>query len=87
MVTFTFEVFNQGSIQASGVEVTDYIPCGFRYVAAANDFNGWTYDSNTGMAKVILPGSIVPLWISFYHYSVTSTTMYRRKHKCLDKYF
>ncbi|HLO55671.1 MAG TPA: SdrD B-like domain-containing protein, partial [Saprospiraceae bacterium] len=60
VVKFTYEVFNQGSIQASGIEITDYIPCGFRFVAASNSALGWTYNATTGNATVTIPGSLVP---------------------------
>ncbi len=58
-VIFTIEVFNQGSIEASGITVTDFIPCGFAY-NASNDANGWSYDAATGNATLILPGTLVP---------------------------
>ncbi len=54
VVSFTIEVFNQGSIAASNVEITDYIPCGYRY-EASNGSNGWVYDGDSGRASVILP--------------------------------
>ena len=60
IVKFTYEVYNQGSIQASGIELTDYIPCGYKYVAASNNALGWSYNSTTGNATVIMPGSLVP---------------------------
>ncbi|MBK8627113.1 MAG: hypothetical protein IPN86_16575 [Saprospiraceae bacterium] len=28
-VMYQIEVFNQGNIAATGIEVTDYLPCGF----------------------------------------------------------
>jgi len=46
-VTFTIEVFNQGTIDASNVEVTDYIPDGFVLNDAA-----WTGGSS---ATTIIP--------------------------------
>ncbi|MEZ4909661.1 MAG: SdrD B-like domain-containing protein [Saprospiraceae bacterium] len=60
IVKFTYEVFNQGSIQASDIQVTDYIPCGFQYVQASNDILGWTYDISSGNATVTLPNALVP---------------------------
>ncbi|MBL0100667.1 MAG: DUF11 domain-containing protein [Saprospiraceae bacterium] len=60
IVKFTYEVFNQGSIQASGIDLVDYIPCGFKYVAASNDPLGWSYNATTKNASVTLPGSLVP---------------------------
>jgi len=39
-VTYTITVFNQGNVDATNVEVVDYIPEGFSL--SANDTNGWT---------------------------------------------
>ncbi|MBK8827780.1 MAG: hypothetical protein IPO26_13990 [Saprospiraceae bacterium] len=37
----------------------DYIPCGYKYVATPNNALGWSYNSTTGNATVIMPGSLV----------------------------
>ena len=60
IVKFTYEIFNQGSIQASGIQVTDYVPCGFKYVATSNNTIGWSYNTTTGDATITLPGSLAP---------------------------
>jgi uncharacterized repeat protein (TIGR01451 family) len=60
IVKFTYEIFNQGSIQASAIQVTDYVPCGFKYVATTNNANGWSYNTTTGDATITLPGALVP---------------------------
>jgi uncharacterized repeat protein (TIGR01451 family) len=60
IVKFTYTVFNQGSIQASGIDLVDYIPCGMKYVAASNNALGWTYNATTGNASITLPGSLIP---------------------------
>ncbi|MEZ5048545.1 MAG: hypothetical protein R2766_02725 [Saprospiraceae bacterium] len=76
MVTFTFEVFNQGSIETSNIVLTDYIPCGFKYVSS-NDGNGWSYDSNTGYAIKTLPNTLVPG-------ASTTTTIILEIQQCID---
>ena len=58
-VTYTVTVFNQGSIAASSIEVTDYLPCGLSYITS-NDANGWSFDPATSNATVTLPGSLEP---------------------------
>jgi uncharacterized repeat protein (TIGR01451 family) len=60
VVKFTYEVFNQGSVQASNIQLTDYIPCGYTYVAASNNPLGWAYNTTTGNATVTLTGSLAP---------------------------
>jgi uncharacterized repeat protein (TIGR01451 family) len=59
-VTFTITVFNQGMIDADNIEITDYVPTGFTFVAADNptwatdativltDFPGCRNDTGTG---------------------------------------
>jgi len=60
VVKFTYEVFNQGSVQASSVKVKDFIPCGLRYINASNNTLGWAFDAVSGDAVITLPGAIVP---------------------------
>ena len=55
VVTFEITVINQGSIASNNIEITDYIPCGFKYLSS-NDASGWNYDMTTGKAKVTLDG-------------------------------
>jgi uncharacterized repeat protein (TIGR01451 family) len=57
-VRFSLEVFNQGSIAASNVEVTDYVPVGFGMDIAQNP--GWTYDSASRKATGLLRGQVLP---------------------------
>ncbi len=59
VVSFTIELYNQGSIQASDIVVTDYIPCGFTY-ESSNDALGWSFDSATGYASMTVAGPLVP---------------------------
>ena len=46
LVTFTLTVINQGSVAASNVQVTDYLPTGFVFPTApsnaTNDTFGWS---------------------------------------------
>jgi uncharacterized repeat protein (TIGR01451 family) len=49
-VSFTITVTNQGTIPATGVEVTDYIPSGLSFVAASNP----TWTAGTGTAKTTI---------------------------------
>ena len=58
-VDFTIKVYNQGSIEASAIEITDYVPCGLLY-DDSNDANGWSYSDATGIATVTLPGTLAP---------------------------
>jgi len=59
VIDFTITVYNQGSILAEDIEITDYIPCGYRYLSV-NDTNGWSYDSGTGNATMTLANSLSP---------------------------
>ena len=51
-ITFTIEVFNQGTADASNIEITDYIPSGL----TLND-SDWSGAGNT--ATITLPGTLV----------------------------
>ncbi|MFN8338096.1 MAG: hypothetical protein U0T36_03675 [Saprospiraceae bacterium] len=75
-ITYTIELFNQGSISAGNIEVTDYIPCGFKY-ATANNAAGWTYSVATGTAKRIVAGPLAPG-------ATTSVTIILELQQCLD---
>ncbi len=59
LVTFSMDVFNQGSVLTGDIEVSDYLPCGLEYVSS-NDALGWSYNSLTRMVKYTFPGTIVP---------------------------
>ena len=39
-VTFTIEIFNQGSVPATNVAIVDYVPS--QFTLSTNDTNGWT---------------------------------------------
>ena len=52
-VTFTINVFNQGTIEANNIQIVDYIPAGL----TLNDAD-WTAAGNT--ATIILPGTLAP---------------------------
>ncbi len=58
VVPFEITVFNQGSISATNVQITDYVPAGFQFVAANNP--SWTYNSGTREALTTLTGKIKP---------------------------
>ena len=63
-VTYKIDVFNQGTVMATGVKITDYIPAGL--VLADAD---WTQTGATATYNnpnmVILAGQMVPLTIDF----------------------
>ncbi|MEM1323788.1 MAG: SdrD B-like domain-containing protein, partial [Bacteroidota bacterium] len=48
-IIFTLQVNNEGSVQATGIEVTDQLPSGFTYIS---DNSGGTYTSSTGVWAV-----------------------------------
>lgn len=56
-VTFTISVVNQGAITATNIEVTDYVPAGFTFVAASNS-PAWSFAG--GKAKRTISGPIAP---------------------------
>jgi len=51
-VVFTITIYNQGTLNASNVEVTDYIPVDMSL--SANDTNGWVVQAS-GDASVVVP--------------------------------
>ena len=57
-VTFQIEIFNQGNVPATNVNVIDHVPMGFVFDAAANP--AWTYNAATRQAVGIVPGTIAP---------------------------
>ena len=64
-IEFMITVYNQGNIPATNVEVTDFMPDGFGYVAA-NDDAGWEFDpvlmtSTITVTDVIEPGESITL--------------------------
>lgn len=59
IVDYDITVTNEGTVMASGIEVTDYIPCGFEYDNANNSIP-WIIDINTGYASYTIPNDIAP---------------------------
>ena len=64
-IEFMITVYNQGNVPATNVEVTDFMPDGFGYVAA-NDAAGWVFDpalmtATTTITDVIAPGESTSL--------------------------
>lgn len=57
-IDFKITIFNQGSIPATSVEVTDYLPVGLSFVAADND--GWS-TSEDGNLVYAVSDVIAPL--------------------------
>ncbi len=59
IVEFTFDVINQGEIDAKNIELTDYVPIGFMYYAdlntAADVGFTWTQQSGIYDPKVTIP--------------------------------
>lgn len=56
-LTFRIKVFNQGTIAATNIEVTDYIPIGFLYLSAENpSWSGASPTVTRTISLVILPG-------------------------------
>jgi uncharacterized repeat protein (TIGR01451 family) len=54
---FRIKIFNQGSQSAQNIEVTDYIPSGYSYVAANNPiWSGAAPTVTTTIAGPVLPG-------------------------------
>lgn len=58
VITYTISVTNEGSLTASAVEVTDYIPCGLRFDPILN--TGWSIDLVTGYATSTIQSDILP---------------------------
>jgi len=56
LVTFEIEVYNQGPMTVTDIDVIDYIPCGFTYLPV-NDTD-WTYDAATGNAVTEYAGPL-----------------------------
>jgi len=66
-VTFKIEVHNQGSLPASNIQVTNYIPAGF----ALND-NDWNGNGNN--ATITLPGTLAPGAMTMVEITLRVTT-------------
>ncbi len=57
-VTFKFEVFNQGNVTATNIDITEYTPCGYAYDLAALEPTWTLVNGNltTTLAGPIAPG-------------------------------
>ncbi len=53
VIAFNVEIYNQGSLDAHNIEVTEYVPCGFEFLDAQN--SDWTYDESTRKATLLIP--------------------------------
>ena len=60
IVEFTIEVFNQGSVAANNVQVTDYLQTGFVWPASPALNPNWVYSAGTNSAVVTIPGVVAP---------------------------
>ncbi len=66
LVTFQITVFNQGSLIADNVEITDYIPCGLEFIPTANP--AWTLSGNIATSTAtadLAPGQSAVREITF----------------------
>lgn len=59
VIQYDITVTNEGSLPASGIEVTDYIPCGLSYDQNDNVLI-WNIDPLTGYAYYTIPSTISP---------------------------
>ena len=48
-VMYKIEVFNQGNIAATNIEVTDYLPCGLEFDGSSPTNAGWSLSGNKVM--------------------------------------
>lgn len=58
VIDYTITIINEGSLSATNVEVTDYLPCGLRFDQGLN--TGWTFNTGTGNASTTYVGTIDP---------------------------
>ncbi len=59
VVPYTITVLNQGTVTATNIEITDYLPCGLEYVSE-NDVLGWSYDAANSVATNAILGPLEP---------------------------
>jgi uncharacterized repeat protein (TIGR01451 family) len=57
IVRYEIELFNQGNIDVTNVDVVDILPCGLDFNGGNNP--GWNYDENTGEARYAWSGNLV----------------------------
>jgi uncharacterized repeat protein (TIGR01451 family) len=60
-VEFVFTIFNQGNVEVTNVEITDYLPPALNYInSAKNSLRGWVFDSVSKTAKAIYTKVLLP---------------------------
>ncbi len=57
IISFKIKVYNQGTMEAKNIKITDYVPNGFDFVAANN--TGWTEDA-LGNVEYTITNPIAP---------------------------
>ncbi|MGE5355707.1 MAG: SdrD B-like domain-containing protein [Deltaproteobacteria bacterium] len=58
IIPFKITVFNQGSIAAKNIKITDKIPCGFQFTLANNP--GWVQNALNQTVEYTLPQTLAP---------------------------
>jgi uncharacterized repeat protein (TIGR01451 family) len=59
VVTYEIEVYNQGSVPASNIQIADYIPCGLQFNPALLNNGGWSLAAPGRLSRNI-PGVLNP---------------------------
>ncbi|MBK7523654.1 MAG: DUF11 domain-containing protein [Saprospiraceae bacterium] len=59
MVTYEIEVYNQGNVAASNIQIADYIPCGLQFNPALLNNGGWSLAAPGRLSRNI-PGVLNP---------------------------
>ena len=52
IMTYDLTVYNQGSVVASIIEISDHLPCGFKFLPNSNPT--WNYDAATGLVTTTI---------------------------------
>ncbi|MEE9439634.1 MAG: SdrD B-like domain-containing protein, partial [Saprospiraceae bacterium] len=55
-LTYIISVVNEGTVTASNIEVSEYLPCGLEFDAANNP--DWTYDESSRIATTVYGGPL-----------------------------
>lgn len=58
IIPFKLTVFNQGSIAAKNIKITDKIPCGYQFILANNP--GWVQNALNQTVEYSLPQNLAP---------------------------
>ncbi|MBK6700115.1 MAG: DUF11 domain-containing protein [Saprospiraceae bacterium] len=58
-IDFKIKVYNQGSVAAQNVNLIDYVPSGFQFIAGGVN-TGWTYSAGNRQATRTLAGKLKP---------------------------